>query len=248
MNCTKRALLLLCLLSFTSTLFADQIKVAVASNFVVTLRALAEEFELRTGHQVLLITGSTGKLYAQISQGAPYDAFFAADARRPEILEREGGAIEGSRFTYASGRVVLWSPDSEVVDSSGEVLKRGKFKRLSIANPKLAPYGRAAQQILQKRGIWQSLRTKVVRGENIGQAYQFVRSGSVELGFVAFSQLKRPTQPISGSYWLVPQQLYQPILQQAVLLKEGVAANAFMEFVKSDYASAVIGNSGYFSP
>ncbi|MES9906660.1 MAG: molybdate ABC transporter substrate-binding protein [Sedimenticola sp.] len=226
----------------------DEIRVAVASNFIGTIEALAEQFEQATDHKVTLITGSSGKHYAQIHNGAPYDLFFSADERRPRLLEEAGDTISGHRFTYAVGKLVLWSPNESLIDEGGKVLEQGEFRHLSIANPKLAPYGKAAQEFLQSRRLWQQLRSKMVRGENIGQAFQFVRSGNADLGFVAYSQIKRPGKAISGSYWEVPQRLHTPIAQQAVLLRESAAARDFLKYVKSDAAQTLIHAHGYATP
>lgn len=243
--------LLLCLLSLllvAPSLYAEQIRVAVASNFVVALKAVVKTFEQSSGHQVVLISGSTGKLYAQIKQGAPFDLFFAADRKRPERLEKEAVALVGSRFTYAAGRVVLWSPEPELVDPKGDVLQQVEFTRLAMANPKLAPYGRATKEALERLGLWGALHTKMVRGENIGQAYQFVRSGSVKLGFVALSQVKQPGQSVLGSYWIIPDEYHGPITQQAVMLKKGQAATAFVKYVKSNRATDIFRSYGYIIP
>ncbi|MCW8826412.1 MAG: molybdate ABC transporter substrate-binding protein [Gammaproteobacteria bacterium] len=230
------------------TSLADEILVAVASNFSGTIREIAERFEASTAHKVKLTFGSTGKHYAQIIHGAPYDLFFAADSRRPERLEQNGNALPQSRFTYAIGRLALWSPLSGYVDSEGRVLEQNEFRHIAIANPKLAPYGKAAQEIMQQRGVWRALNGKAVRGENIGQTFQFVKSGNAELGFIAYSQIKRPAQPITGSFWEVPQTLYTPIRQQAVVLKEGEAALAFAAFVKSPESLEIIRSFGYGTP
>jgi molybdate transport system substrate-binding protein len=227
---------------------AEQIRIAVASNFVDTLKAIAEPFETHTGHNVTLIVGSTGKHYAQIKQGAPFDVFFAADSNRPMLLENEGDAVAGSRITYALGKIVLWSPKAGYVDAQGRILEGGDFRYLAIANPELAPYGKAAQQVLQTRGLWGQLKARLVRGENIGQTFQFVKSGNAELGFVAYSQVKRPAQPLAGSLWQVPQTLYTPIEQQAVLLRESDATRAFMLYVRSDDALKIIHDYGYDTP
>ena len=227
---------------------AQEIRVAAASNFSDAITALAERFEVDTGHKVTLIFGSTGKHYAQIKHGAPYDAFFAADKKRPEILEQEGLALPESRFTYAIGKIVLWSPGAGVVDTNGKVLEQGRFRHLAIANPKLAPYGKAAQQVLQARGLWDILKGKTVRGENIGQTFQFVSSGNAEMGFVAYSQVQRPGRTNEGSFWEVPQSQYAPIEQQAVLLKENDVARAFLLFVKSDQSKEIIHRYGYGTP
>ena len=227
---------------------AEEIRVAAASNFTDAITSIARRFEAITNHKVTLIFGSTGKHYAQIKNGAPFDAFFAADVRRPELLEKESVALPGSRFTYAVGKVVLWSPKTGYVDPEGRILERSEFRYLAMANPKLAPYGKAAQEILQARRLWGRLSGRLVRGENIGQTFQFVKSGNAELGFVAYSQVKRPNQPIEGTFWEVPQALYTSIEQQAVLLKDSVAARAFLSFARSREALKIIHDYGYDTP
>ncbi len=227
---------------------AGEIRVAVASNFADAIEDIAKRFEAKTGHRVTLTFGSTGKHYAQIKNGAPFDAFFAADIRHPELLEKEGLALPGSRFTYAVGKVVLWSPKAGYVDPEGRVLEQVDFRHLAIANPKLAPYGQAAQEVLQARGIWDKLSERLVLGENIGQTFQFVETGNAELGFVAYSQVKRPGRPIEGSWWDVPQTLYTPIEQQAVLLKDSDLARDFLAYVRSDEALKTIREYGYGTP
>lgn len=234
------------LLMFNSVLLkADQILVATASNFVETIRVIARNFEAQTGHEVLILSGSTGKHYAQIKHGAPFDVFFAADIKRPELLEKEGIAIPDSRFTYAIGKLTLWSPKTDYVDSEGKILAKNKFRHLAIANPKLAPYGKAAQNILQNLGLWQTLQTRMVRGENIGQTFQFVKSSNAQLGFVSVSQITKPDQPTEGSFWEIPQSLYTPIQQQAVLLKDSNAARTFIAFVKNKQSQQIIRSYGY---
>jgi molybdate transport system substrate-binding protein len=238
------ALLLVCELAA-----ADEIRVAVASNFATASEAIARRFEEISDHQVTLVFGSTGKHYAQIVNGAPFEAFFAADDHRPELLESEGLVVRNSRFTYAVGRLVLWSLEEDYVDSEGHVLESGGFRHLAIANPKLAPYGRAAQEVLQSLGLWERLQRSLVRGENIGQTFQFVRSGNAEIGFVALSQLKSPKENLEiGSKWVAPETLHSPIYQQAVLLKDTVAARAFLAFVRSDEARSIIRRFGYETP
>jgi molybdate transport system substrate-binding protein len=245
---TTPTLLLLASLFLSGNLKAEEIHIAVASNFAVTMRVLAERFEEQTGHSVVLLPGSTGKHYAQIMHGAPFDAFFAADAERPALLEAGGRSLPGSRFTYAIGRLVLWSPDPELVDGDGDVLKSDTFRRLAIANPRLAPYGRAAQQFLESRRLWESLQPKLVRGENIGQAFQFVASGNAELGLVALSQLMQSGRHRKGSWWQVPERLHMPIEQQAVLLSNSTAALELMSFMKSEPAHTIIRGFGYGIP
>jgi molybdate transport system substrate-binding protein len=238
------ALLMLCV----GPSSADEIRIVVASNFSDTAKELVARFRSKTGHKLSLITGSTGKLYAQIIHGAPFDVFFAADARRPERLEQDGIAVPGSRFTYASGRLVLWSPKPGLVDADGSVLRSDRFHYLAIANPKLAPYGRAAEQLLRKLGLWTGLRGRMVRGENIGQAFGFVSSGNADLGLVAYSQVMSPNRRSEGSLWDVPASLYDPIEQQVVQLRDNAASRAFMDFVKGDEARAIIRGYGYGTP
>ena len=229
----------------TAPVTAEEIRVAVASNFTSAIKEIAARFERQTAHKVTLVFGSTGKHYAQIKHGAPFDAFFAADAKRPRLLEAEGLGLPGSRFTYAVGKLILWSPQAHYVDPRGKVLEQGEFRHLALANPKLAPYGRAAREVLQKKRQWLVLRDRMVRGENIGQTFQFVKSGNAELGFVAWSQIKRPGQPTQGSWWEIPQALYSPIEQQAVLLQDIAAARAFLTFVRGQEALDIIGAYGY---
>jgi molybdate transport system substrate-binding protein len=224
---------------------ADEIRVAVATNFSEPMAALIELFEQGSEHTVLVSAGSTGNHYAQIRNGAPFEAFFAADVERPTLLEEQGSAIAGSRFLYAVGRLALWSPQPNLVDTEGRVLEHGTFRFLAIANPELAPYGAAAREVLMARNLWSSLQPRLVQGQDIGQAYSFVHTGNAELGFVAYSQLKKPTGVIEGSYWLVPEAFHQSIAQEAVLLRDVPAARAFLEFVKSAPAREVIRRYGY---
>jgi molybdate transport system substrate-binding protein len=228
--------------SFT---FADEIRIAVATNFASAMEELVSTYEAAGEHTVVVSTGSTGAHYAQIKNGAPFELFFAADAVRPALLEDEGLAVRGSRFTYAVGRIALWSPREGFVDAEGRVLETASFRHLAIGNPELAPYGAAAREVLERRGLWGKLRDRIVQGQDIGQTYGFVYSGNAELGFVAYSQIVRPNRPIEGSFWLVPESLHQPIEQQAVILKEVRAARAFLEFVKSSDARAIIRSYGY---
>lgn len=226
---------------------AARITVAVASNFAPAMEQLAAQFEAATGHEVVLSFGSTGKHYAQIRHGAPFDAFFAADTARPQRLEAEGAIVPGSRYSYARGALALWSPQPGLVDGPG-VLRSGDFARLAIANPRIAPYGLAAKQTLQALALWQPLQGKLVRGENIGQTYQFVASGAAPLGFVAWSQLRQRPGEIPGSYWRVPPALHQPIDQQAVLLTDKPAARALLDYVRGPQGRALITDYGYELP
>jgi molybdate transport system substrate-binding protein len=224
---------------------ADEIRVATASNFRGAMAALARSFEQTHPHEVVPIYGSTGKHYAQIVNGAPFDAFLAADNRRPERLEQEGLAVPGSRFTYATGILVLWSPRADFVDPEGLVLRSGRFVHLSIANPDLAPYGAAAREVLESLGLWSELGPRLVLGENVGQAFLFVSSGGADLGFVAGSQLVAGPGMRNGSSWRVPEDLHQPIEQQAVLLRESEAARAFLAFIRTAAAARIIRDHGY---
>lgn len=224
---------------------ADKVRVAVATNFAEVMERLAERFEAVSGNTVLVSAASSGAHYAQIRNGAPFDVFFSADRERPELLEQEGVAIAGTRFTYAVGRLALWSPDPVLVDDAGEVLEAGDFRYLAIANPELAPYGAAARQLLERRGLWEGIQDRLVRGQDIGQAYAFVYSRSADLGFVALSQIRRPDTAIEGSWWLVPESEHEPIEQQAVLLVDMPAARAFLAFVRSEEATALIESFGY---
>jgi molybdate transport system substrate-binding protein len=228
--------------------WAADLKIAVASNFTPTLQVIARRFEASSGHRLILSPGSTGKHYAQITHGAPFDLFFAADSERPRLLDGNGRALAETRFTYAIGQLVLWSPEPGMVDGQGEVLETGEFRHLAIANPDLAPYGRAARETLENLGLWSGLGGRLVRGENVNQAFQFVRSGNAQLGFVALSQLQQPGAPIAGSRWRVPRTMYAPIEQQAVLLRESPAARAFLAFMRSEETLQLIAEYGYLRP
>jgi molybdate transport system substrate-binding protein len=242
-------------LSFALTLVAaaavasaEEVVVAVAANFTAPMKQIAAAFERDTGHKVTASFGSTGNLYAQIRNGAPFEAFLAADLKTPTKLEKEGLAVAGSRFTYAVGQLVLWSPKPGLVDDKGAVLQRGHFQRLAIANPKLAPYGEAAVQTLRALGLEHRLRPKLVMGESIAQAYQFVASGNVELGFVALSQVMHDGKMAKGSAWMVPAKLHRPIRQDAVILTKGKpdpAVAELMEFLRGEEARAIIHAFGY---
>ncbi|MBL7003676.1 MAG: molybdate ABC transporter substrate-binding protein, partial [Gammaproteobacteria bacterium] len=218
---------------------------AVASNFAPSMKQIAQQFEQQTGHKVIISIGSTGKHYAQIQHGAPFDVFFAADSKRPLLLEQSGVAIKGSRYTYAVGKLLLWSPQLGLVDNQGSILSQGDYQFLSIANPKLAPYGQAAKETLIQLGLWKGLKAKMVRGENIGHAFQYVKSGSAQLGFIAESQVTQPGQAIKGSFWRVPETAYQPILQQAVRLTQSSVAKEFLAFTKTADIMKLIRQFGY---
>ncbi len=227
---------------------AAEIKVAVAANFAQTLKEISTVFEKDTGHKLAITQGSTGKLYAQISQGAPFEVFLSADDETPEKLVTEGKAINGSRFTYAIGRLALWSPKPEMVDEGGQVLKTDKFRFLAIANARVAPYGRAAVQVMQKLGVLASIEPRVVQGESITQTFQFVSTGNAQLGFVALSQISENGKIKSGSAWIVPENMHEQLRQDAVLLnpgKDSAAATALLNFLKSDKAKKIIASHGY---
>ncbi|MGD9538116.1 MAG: molybdate ABC transporter substrate-binding protein [Alphaproteobacteria bacterium] len=230
---------------------ADDVAVAVAANFLEPLKGLQDGFTKATGHKLKISPGSTGELYNQIKNGAPFDVFLAADQKRPQALEEEGLAVQGSRFTYAIGKLVLWSADSKLIQGDGtEILKANQFRQLSIANPKTAPYGAAAVEALTKLGLYETLEPKLVQGQSISQAYQFVALGSAELGFVALSQIRSitPGEASPGSAWVVPQELYTPLLQDAVLLERGAenpAATALIDYLKSAEGKAAIEAYGY---
>jgi molybdate transport system substrate-binding protein len=225
---------------------AEQGLAAVASNFTTAMERIAAHFNAKSGHRVVVSYGATGKFYAQIKHGAPFDVFLAADSKHPALLEQERLTVPGTRFTYAVGRLALWSARPGDVDDPGAILKTGDFKHLAIANPKTAPYGEAARTVLQRLGVWERIRPRLVMGENIAQTYQFVATGNAELGFVALAQLIEGAQ--QGSYWLVPQELHRPLVQQAVLLQHGqdnAAARALLEFLKGDEARTLIEALGY---
>lgn len=228
---------------------AGEASIAVAANFTVPMQKIAAAFEQQTGHKASLAFGSTGKFHAQIRNGAPFHVLLAADDETPLRLEREGHVAPGSRFTYATGRLVLWSATPGLVDPQGEVLRnKGRFRRLAIADPKLAPYGAAAMQALDKLGLAQALAPRLVQGESIGQTFQFVATGNAELGFVALSQVMAEGRIGKGSAWLVPAQLHAPIRQDAALLAQGrdnPAAAALMDFLRSEPARAIIRAHGY---
>ncbi|MBA1293173.1 molybdate ABC transporter substrate-binding protein [Pseudomonas lurida] len=227
---------------------ADEVQVAVAANFTAPIQAIATDFEQDTGHKLVASYGATGQFYTQIKNGAPFQVFLSADDTTPQKLENEGDTVKGSRFTYAVGTLALWSAQAGYVDAGGEVLKRNQFKHLSIANPKAAPYGLAATQVLAKQGLSEQLKSKLVEGQNITQAYQFVSTGNAELGFVALSQIYKDGKVASGSAWIVPASLHDPIKQDAVILNKGkdsAAAKALVEYLKGPKAAAVIKSYGY---
>lgn len=237
------------LLLVTTAVQADEVQVAVAANFTEPMKKIAAEFEKTSGHKVQLSSGATGKFYAQIKAGAPFEVLLAADDETPIKLEQEGAAVAGSHFTYAIGKLVLWSAKDGVVDDKGEVLKKGDFDHLALANPKLAPYGAAGMETLKALGVEAAVAPKLVQGENIAQTYQFVSTGNAVLGFVALSQVIGDNGKLkSGSAWVVPEKYYTPIRQDAVLLDKGkdkAAAQALLKYLKGDVARNVIRTYGY---
>lgn len=241
--------LLLVVLLLAGPAAGEEAVIGVAANFAEVVERLEADFERRSGHALTVVVGSTGKLYAQIAHGAPLDAFLAADQVRPERLESEGLAVAGSRFTYAVGRLTLWSRTPGAVDGDGAAtLRNGNFRLLALANPALAPYGEAARRTLEKLALWDDLEDRVVLGETVGQAYALVASGNAELGFVALSYVRSPRNRTPGSRWDVPSDLYEPIRQDAVLLTRAAAnpaAREFLDFLRSDAAKAVIESYGY---
>ncbi|WP_158893727.1 MULTISPECIES: molybdate ABC transporter substrate-binding protein [unclassified Pseudomonas] len=227
---------------------ADEVPVAVAANFSAPLKAIGEAFEKDTGHHLVISSGATGQLYSQIKNGAPFEVFLSADDTTPAKLEAEGDAVKGSRFTYAIGTLALWSPKAGYVDKDGAILKKNSYAYLSIANPKTAPYGLAATQTLDKLGLTETVKSKLVEGQNITQAYQFLSTGNAELGFVALSQIYQDGKVKEGSAWIVPAELYDPIRQDAVLLNKGKdqpAATALLNYLKGPQAAAVLKAYGY---
>lgn len=226
---------------------ADEVSLAVAANFAVPMQKIAAEFEKETGHKVVASYGSTGKFYAQIRNGAPFEILLAADDETPAKLVTEGVAVKGSQFSYAIGKLVLWSAKPAIVDGAGEVLRSGGFSHIALANPKLAPYGAAGVETMKALGVYAALEPRIVMAETITQAYQFIGSGNAILGFVALSQVLKDGK-IEGSYWMVPARLYTPLRQDAVILDKGKgrpAAEALMKYLKADKARAIIRSFGY---
>ncbi|ODB89665.1 molybdate ABC transporter substrate-binding protein [Candidatus Thiodiazotropha endoloripes] len=240
-------IILLSLILSVTKAAAEEVKVAIAANFTDVARILAERFEQQTGHTTRISYGSTGKLYSQIEHGAPFEVFLAADRARPQKAENEGLAVNGSGFVYARGKLVLWSLKESLFERGERYLNAGEFRHLALANPKTAPYGLAAQQVMQHLGILEQTRPRLVRGDSIAQTFQFVATGNADAGFVALAQIKAwPGK--NGSLWEIPESYYAPIDQAAVMLNKGrdnPAAQAFIEFLKSDEAKQVIQSYGY---
>ena len=242
--------LLLSLAGAASSVHADDVSVAVAANFTTPMQQIAAEFEKDTGHKVQAAYGATGKFYAQIKNGAPFEVLLTADEETPAKLIKENAAVAGSQFTYAIGKLVLWSAKPAIVDGAGEVLKRGGFDHLAIANPKLAPYGAAGVEVMKALGAYESIQPKIVTGESIAQTHQFISTGNALLGFVALSQVLKDGK-IEGSAWIVPAKLYSPIRQDAVILEKGrgkPAALALAKYLKGDKSIGIIKSFGYELP
>lgn len=246
-----KLLSILALLILSQSGFAATTLVAVAANFTKPMTEIAAEFEKATGHSAKLSFGSSGKFIAQIENGAPFEVLLSADESGPEKLEQSGGAVAGSRFVFALGKLVLWSATPGLVDDQGNVLSSGSFKHIALADPKLAPYGLAAMEVLKTLGLSEKLQPLIVLGENIAQTQQFISTGNAELGFVALSQVSENGKIASGSGWIVPADRYAPIKQSAVLLNLGAenpAAKALLDYLKSPAALAIIEKYGYDLP
>ncbi|HNQ04526.1 MAG TPA: molybdate ABC transporter substrate-binding protein [Thiobacillaceae bacterium] len=236
------------LLMLSMSVQAEEVSVAVAANFTAPMQKITTEFEKDTGHKVQLAFGATGKFYAQIRNGAPFQMLLSADDETPAKLEREGLTLAGSRFTYAVGSLVLWSAQPGYVDADGTVLRQGGFKKIALANPRLAPYGKAAMEVLAALGLADTLAPRFVQGENITQTFQFVSTGNAELGFVALSQVMQEGRIRTGSAWRVPDRLHTPIRQDAVILATGrdnAAATALARYLQGEKARAIIRAFGY---
>lgn len=242
-----RLFLAISFLIMVPKVLAEKVFVAVASNFSHSMQTLVQEFGSTSEHKVVLTFGSSGKFYAQLRQGAPYDLFFSADQAKPLALEKDGLIVNGSRFTYAVGRLVLWSVKTDPLQNIEDRFKSHDFKKLALPNPKLAPYGQAAMQVLTQMNLLGSTKAKWIQGENVSQVYQFVGSGNVDLGFVAWSQVLAKGTSLE-QYWLVPEIYHQPIKQDVVWLKRAksnLAAKALLDFVRSEKAKAIIIEQGY---
>jgi molybdate transport system substrate-binding protein len=238
-------------LAVTHSVYAGEVTVAVAANFAAPAQQIAELFQKESGHMVRLSFGSSGKFTAQIKEGAPFDVFLSADEKNPQLLEKEGLAVADTHFVYALGKLVLWSAKAGYVDDKGLVLSKGSYNKLSYADPKLAPYGLAAQETLQKLALWDKVQSKLVTGESITQAYQFAATGNADLAFIALSQITVDGKVTEGSWWIVPADLYSPIKQSAVQLsaaKNKAASQAFLVYLKSEKALAIIRSFGYSLP
>ena len=242
------SLLLVALSAVCTRADAGDVSVAVAANFTAPMNQIAAAFAQDTGHRAVLSFGATGKFYAQIKNGAPFEVLLAADQDTPARLEQEGQTVAGSRFTYATGKLVLWSKQSGLVDDKAEVLRTGNFEKIAVADPKLAPYGAAAMEVIDKLGLRQTLGPKIIQGENISMAYQWIATGNAALGFVSLSQIIADGKILEGSAWIVPSSLHAPIRQDAVALgnsKDNPAAAALLAYLRGERARSIIKSFGY---
>ncbi len=247
----SRIAVVLMLILVSASARAAEVSVAVASDFAAPIERIAALFQKESGHTLKVSLGASGKLYAQIEAGAAYDVFLSSDEELPKLLLQEGRAVAGSRFVYATGRLVLWSPQADVVDDKGAVLNKGSFGRLAIANPKFSPYGVAAKETLGRLTMWNSIQGKLDKGDDVIQTYELAATEKVDLAFIALSQVMREGKVKEGSWWLVPAEMHKPIHQSAVLLsgaRDEAAAKAFLDFIRSKKAIAVMRGYGYEAP
>lgn len=249
MRLANKRMLGILLLAFISPLSsAGQLSVAVAGNFYKPLQVISAQYQALTGDKILLSVGATGQLYAQLINGAPFEILLAADRASPSKLVEQGLAVKGSQFTYAKGKLLLWSSDPSLVDDAGEILRSPQIVHLAIANPKTAPYGAAAIDVLKNLGVYQQLKDKIVEGQSVGQSFQQISSGVVSLGIIALSQLVVDNKIASGSGWVIPTTLYQPIEQDAVLLIKGTTnpiAKDFLRYLQTPECKEIIRSFGY---
>ncbi len=247
----KSFILTLLFVAYATSLRAEEAMVAVAANFSAPMQQIAALFQKETGHQIKLSFGASGGIYAQIKNGAPFDLFLSADQLTPQKLEAEGLGVPNSRFTYATGQLVLWSKQEGLVDAKGHALQNKSIQRIALANPKLAPYGAAAMETMTNLGLLKELQSKLVQGDNIAQTYQFVSTQNAQIGFVALSQVFANGKITSGSAWIVPGNLHQPIQQDVILLRKGQdnkAATALLLYLKGEQAKKIMKSFGYLSP
>ena len=247
----KSFILTLLFVAYATSLRAEEAMVAVAANFSAPMQQISALFQKETGHQIKLSFGASGGIYAQIKNGAPFDLFLSADQLTPQKLEAEGLGVPNSRFTYATGQLVLWSKQEGLVDAKGHVLQNKSIQRIALANPKLAPYGAAAMETMTNLGLLKELQSKLVQGDNIAQTYQFVSTQNAQIGFVALSQVFANGKITSGSAWIVPGNLHQPIQQDVILLRKGQdnkAATALLLYLKGEQAKKIMKSFGYLSP
>ncbi len=248
-TCLAAALSLISALALPVAALAEDALIAVAANYAGAVSAVADAFAKDTGHSVQIATGATGKLFAQIKEGAPFAVMLSADARTPARIEAEGFGVAGTRFTYAVGKLTLWSHDADRIGADPRAALVAKDTLyIAIANPDLAPYGIAARETLQAMGLWDALQAKIVMGQNVGQTFSLVDSGAAQVGFVATSGVQIPGVVAKGSHYDIPQEMFAPIRQDAILLKPGKdnpAARAFLDYLRGDTAKAIAQSYGY---